>query len=68
MTLPFNVTTKEMTSYYILQEVLDLQNPRCLTDALYRHQTREKLPNGNPKLDEEDIILIIQEAIGAVFP
>ena len=51
--------------HLILQEVLDLQNPRCLTDALYRHQTREKLPNGNPKIDEVDIQMIVQEAIAA---
>ena len=58
-------TKKEMTVDYIQQKVLDLQNPRCLTDALFRHQTREKLPNGNPKIDETDIRMMIQESIGA---
>ena len=53
---------------YIKQEVLDLQNPRCLTDALFRHQTREKLPDGNPKIDETDIQMIVQEAIAAGLP
>ena len=54
-----------MTLNYTQQEVLDLQNPRCLTDALFRHQTREKLPNGNPKINETDIQMIVQEALGA---
>ena len=49
----------------IYQVVSDPQNPQCLTDALFRHQTREKLPNGNPKIDETDIHMMIQESIGA---
>ena len=49
----------------IYQVVSDPQNPQCLTDALFRHQIREKLPNGNPKIDETDIHMMIQESIGA---
>ena len=54
-----------MTVHCIPQEVLDVKNPRCLTDALFRHQTREKLLDGNPKIDETDIRMMIQESIGA---
>ena len=45
--------------------VSDPQNPKCLTDALFRHHRREKRPDGNPKIDETDIHMMIQESIGA---
>ena len=49
----------------LLQEVLDVQSPQCLIDALYRHQMRERHPDGTPRIDETDIHMITREAIGA---
>ncbi len=63
--LLWNFVCSANVAISILQRIFDLHSPKCLIDALYRHQLREKLPDGKPKIDETDIHMITREAIGA---
>ncbi len=42
-----------------------MAHPRCLADALLRHQSRETRPDGRPALSDLDVHLIVTDAVEA---